>query len=236
MNLDFPLTPEKIREGMNEIISEIRKETNWDLMRNLSDITITIGDAPEYFESFGVSRSSQDLIFGEWLEKLEPDYTKESLVEYLIIRESFSLFFKESLLFSEIRMLTDFFLNILTVSFIKNKFEGRSFDIVVGFAKARFLFKKNDITNFDIQFLIKMDELVTSIINQGISYTLIFNTYLFFIEDIPFNEINIDEVLIDFSRYLAVSSLEIAAPIQFNESIIKTLEKLVELGYQTSIT
>ncbi|HUU79061.1 MAG TPA: hypothetical protein VMX55_12005 [candidate division Zixibacteria bacterium] len=236
MNLEFPLTPEKIREGMNEIISEIRKETNWDLVRSLSDITITVGDAPEYFESFGVVRTANEMVFGSWLNNVEPLFYKKSLWEFLIIRETISLFLSEDILFKEISQLTNYFLNFTSLSYIQSIVKDQPHEANLSEVKIRLLYPPSSSSIEETNQLTKIDSLLTTILTQNISFKLILNTFLFFIEDIPLEELDYNEIIYDFTRYIAVDPLHIAAPLQVNKTTASIISELSKSGYSTSFS
>jgi DNA-binding MarR family transcriptional regulator len=234
MKLEFPLTPKKIREGMKKVISLIREETNWDLQRTLSDVTIEIGDAPELGYNFGVNIKKNQLVFGDWLDKVEPEITSRKIWEFIIIRESLSLFVKDELLEKEISELTKLFLNFMAMAYQKRLYEGKSFESEFQLLKARFLYLTKEDKKITKQLDEELDSLLTIIVTQGITYKLIYNTYLFFIEDIPVNELDAEELVNDFHRYLSSSPEEIAAPIQFKDSVVIVINELINLGHSTS--
>ncbi|MHA1187401.1 MAG: hypothetical protein ACTSSK_11100 [Candidatus Heimdallarchaeota archaeon] len=96
MKLNFPLDPESIREGIQEIVDDVLEETKWELKRNPTKTKIKIGTAPEYNEFFGVTRGKSKIEFGKWINDLTPDYVYEAILEFLIIREAMAhLFLKE---------------------------------------------------------------------------------------------------------------------------------------------
>lgn len=234
MKLEFPLTPEKIREGMEKVISSIREETKWDVQRTLSNVTIDIGEAPEQGYDFGVNKKKNKLIFGKWIDKVEPEITSRKIWEFIIIRESLSLFVKDELLEKEISELTSLFLNFMAMSYQNKLYEGKSFESEFQLLKARFLYLTKEDKIVTKQLEKELDSLLTIIVTQGITYKLIYNTYLHFIEDIPVNELDAEELVYDFNRYLSSSPEEIAAPIQFKDSVVIVINELINLGHDAS--
>ncbi|GAG64331.1 unnamed protein product, partial [marine sediment metagenome] len=124
MKLEFPLTPEKIREGMEKVISSIQEETKWDLQRTLSDVTIKIGDAPEQGYTFGVNEVKNKLIFAKWINDVQPEITSRKIWEFIIIRESLSFFIKTELFEKGIDELTRLFLNFMAMAYHQRLYEG----------------------------------------------------------------------------------------------------------------
>ena len=189
MKLEFPLTPEKIREGMEKVISSIRVETNWDVQRTLSDVTIEIGDAPEQGYTFGVNKVKNKLIFAKWIDNVQPEITSRKIWEFIIIRESMSFFVKTELLEKGIEELTKLFLNFMAMAYHQRLYEGKSFESEFQLLKARFLYLTDEDKTATKQLEKELDSLLTIIVTQDITYELVYKTYLFFIEDIPLNEI-----------------------------------------------
>ncbi|MFW9923267.1 MAG: hypothetical protein ACFFDW_08290, partial [Candidatus Thorarchaeota archaeon] len=113
---------------MQEVITKIKEETNWDEVRSLSDIQIEIGNAPEYFETFGVVRGENKLIFGSWLNDINPNDAREYIVNFLIIRESFVIYIKEILFEEKILLLTNLLLNMLALVYIRMQDEERTYE------------------------------------------------------------------------------------------------------------
>ncbi len=236
MKLEFPLTPEKIREGIQKIISSIREETNWDLQRTLSDVAIEIGEAPEYYESFGIVRKENKLIFAKWINNLVAKIAKEAIVEFVIIRESISLFIDNKLLFEEFHQLTDLFLNIAALSFLKKRYVDKSIEPKITAITSRFLTPSESLSITDKKLLQKIDSLILIILKQGISFKLILNTYFHFIEDLKIEEINLDEIIDDIFRYLSNSPIEIVSPLILSDNSMNIIKKIVDLGYLSSTT
>lgn len=234
MKLEFPLTPEKIREGMKKVISIIREETNWDLQRTLADVTIEIGEAPENGYDFGVKKVKSKLIFANWVDSVQPEITSKKIWEFIIIRESMSLFVKDELLKKEISELTSLFLNFMAMAYQQKMYEGKSFDSEFQLLKARFLHLSKADKTITKQLKKELDSLLVIIVTQGITYELIYKTFLFFIEDIPLDEIDVEELVNDFHRYLSSSPEEMAAPIQFKDAVVIVINELINLGHNTS--
>ncbi|MCK5046926.1 MAG: hypothetical protein KAS22_10125, partial [Candidatus Heimdallarchaeota archaeon] len=174
MKLEFSLTPEKIREGMEKVISSIQEETKWDLHRNLSDVTIEIGTAPEHGYTFGVNKVKNKLIFASWIDNVQPEITSRKIWEFIIIRESMSFFVKTELLEKGIEELTKLFLNFMAMAYHQRLYKGKSFESEFQLLKARFLYLSEAdrvITNE-----MELDSLLTIIVTQGITYELIYKT------------------------------------------------------------
>ncbi|NPD90583.1 MAG: hypothetical protein HGN29_17870 [Asgard group archaeon] len=234
MKLEFPLTPEKIREGMEKVISTIREETKWDLQRTLADVTIEIGEAPEQGYVFGVKRTKKKLQFATWIENVQPEITGKKIWEFIVIRESMSLFVSEDILGDQISELTNLFLNFMAMAYHQKMHEGKSFESEFQLLKARFLYLTEAEKVITKEMETELDSLLTIIVTQGVTYELIYKTYLFFIEDIPKSEIDAEELVSDFNRYLASSPEDIAAPVQFKDAVVIVINELINLGHNTS--
>ncbi len=231
MNLSFPISPEQIRAGMGEVVTKIQEETGWNLERNLSDISITMGDASEFGSDFGTVRASDSIIFGSWVNQIVPETVSVNLFEFLIIRESISLFFEEKYLFSVLKEITDFFLNLMAISFLRKEYDKRALEIRLSNATSRFLFIAKEVTSEERLIFNKKHELLTLVISQTISIRLLRDTYFHFIEDTPFEEIDIEELLDYVLRYLSNSPEEVISPIRLNRRTLQVLEELVNLGF-----
>ncbi|MHA1211349.1 MAG: hypothetical protein ACTSSH_02705 [Candidatus Heimdallarchaeota archaeon] len=234
MKLSFPLTPDVIREGMLEIISEIKEESGWDFVRDLSDVTINLGVAPKSGLTFGVTRSDKALIFADWLTVLEPLVMKNYVVEFVIIRESLALLFGDYYFTDSLREITDLYLNIFSLSVLLSHTKEKWHDNIINNINSRFLvFDAKSEMNNKI-FLYKIASMISSNIKQNITYTLLINTFKHFIEDIPPDEISFGELTEDFYRYLSSSPLELASPIIFKDRAADIFVKLNELGFGVS--
>lgn len=231
MNLSFPISPEQIREGMKEIIERIKEETKWDTVRTLADVSISIGEAPEYGQFFGVTREPKSIIFGSWIDQITPNTIRFNQFEFLIVRESISFFFEEKYLFSELKEITNFFLNMTAISFLRKEYDRQSLEIRLTTAKSRFLFIAKDVTSEEKLFYNKMYEVFSLVISQTISIKLIRNTYYHFVEDTPFDELDYEEILDYFIRYLSDSPEEIISPIRLKNRTLQVLQKIVEFGF-----
>lgn len=117
------LTPEIIREKIKEIAEKIEQETSWSRERDLSTFKIELGEAPEYYESFGVRRQTKQIIFGEWLNRIEPKTVQKSFWEFIIVRESIALFFEDRFFNENIKQVTNFILNIGTFAYLKKNIQ-----------------------------------------------------------------------------------------------------------------
>ena len=56
-------TPKDILKEIQIVFEDIKEDTGWESIRLPSDIKIEIGEAPEYFENFGIVRKKNKLIF-----------------------------------------------------------------------------------------------------------------------------------------------------------------------------
>ena len=235
MNLSFPISPEQIREGIAGVIKEIEEETNWSLERDLSDVSISLGEAPEYGQNFGTVREPGSIIFGSWLDLIEPNIPWFDNFEFLIIRESFAFFFNNEVLFGEIAEVIASFLNILSISFLRLKYDRRAMENKLSYARSRFLHFVDEVPNSE-GLINTINELSFIVITQAISYQLIRSTLLHFIEDIQYEELDADELFDYILRYLSNSSEEIVSPLRLKERTLEILETVVELGFAGSIS
>lgn len=225
--------PKDIIEEIQKIFEVIKENTGWEPSKIPNDIKIEIGDAPEYYESFGVDRKKDKLIFGNWINEVEPKAISNHFWEFLLIRESFSFFFSENLLFGDISQLVNNLLNLLALSYLQEKDPKSAKDIKFVPIQGRFLSFPGKISDADKELISKINSLI-DVINQGISYKMLFNTFVNFIEDISIDEIDQDDVIDDMRRYLSNKPEEIAAPIYLKKNTTEVLLKLVELGYNAS--
>ncbi|MHA1170816.1 MAG: hypothetical protein ACTSQ3_01885, partial [Candidatus Heimdallarchaeota archaeon] len=108
-----------IFKKIQSVFEAIQKNTGWEPKRHPKDIRFEIGEAPEYYEVFGVKRTKKIIIFGDWIDKVKPKAVSEHFWEFLIIRESFALFFSDDLLFGVISQLVSIFLNLLGLSYLQ---------------------------------------------------------------------------------------------------------------------
>ncbi len=219
---------------MEKVLSSIIEETKWDLQRQLSDIIIEIGDAPEFGFTFGVKRDNNKIIFANWLDTIQPELTKRKFSEFITIRESMLLFFSTTLQEESILEVSNLFVNIMALTYLQKKYEGKSFESEFQILKAKILYPpdKDPMTSF--YPIAEIDSLLTTIVNQNITYKLIFNTFMHFIEDIPYEAIDSEELINDFSRYLSSSPEEMVAPIQFKDSTIIVINELINIGHNST--
>ncbi|HUU79715.1 MAG TPA: hypothetical protein VMX55_15350 [candidate division Zixibacteria bacterium] len=231
--MSSPINIQEIKNEILSILNEIKNNTNWEIYRELKDIKIEIGKAPEFYESFGVIRSKDKLIFGDWINSVKPDNLMNNLWIFILIREGFSFFFDDSCLFGPLAQLTNFILNLLALSFMNLKEPGIGRDVKFFPIQGRFLLPpKKSSSETKILFL-KISSLV-DIVNQGISYNLIFRTYNSFIDDISDEEIDFSETINDMKEYLSSEYDEIASPLKLKENTLSVLLKLLEIGYDSS--
>jgi DNA-binding Lrp family transcriptional regulator len=221
----------EIKKELQKVINDIGDNTDLEPVRTLEEVSIEIGEAPEQYETFGVERTEKKIIFGEWLNQIKPEYTKRDLWGAVIVREAFSFFFDEGYLFNAIGQLTNIFLNILAISYEQeNKSEAIGMRAISSI--------KNRLRLSDIdenkQLLLKIWSVLDEIIKQNITSDLVLNTYVNFLKRYPKEDIDIEEIIDDFSLYLSSSSEEIAAPIYLKEIQTRITRKLVEKGYRTS--
>ncbi|HUT80128.1 MAG TPA: hypothetical protein VMZ29_02920 [Candidatus Bathyarchaeia archaeon] len=234
MNLTFHLTPEVIREGIKETIKEIKEESGWDLTRELSAVTIELGDAPEVGPKFGVVRTQDKLIFGNWLNDITPNYNKINTCEFLIIRESFDFFISSNILFKLEFELIDYILNLLACSFLRKKYEKASFGLKLNVLLFRFIIRHKEIDDKKKELIYKIDALLSNIISQEITYVLILNTFNHFVNESSDYELEIDEILDYLYRYIVKSPEEIVAPIYLRNITLQVLQKVVNLGFDAT--
>jgi len=232
MKLDSPLDPISIEEGIQEIVADVLEETKWELKRNPTKTKIKIGVAPEYTEFFGVTRSKGKLVFGKWINGLEPEYAYEAILEFLIIREAIALFLTDEVLHGELSSLTNLILNIASMSYYQELHKTRTINLRFAMYKTRLLTQEEKSENY-VKISHKINPLINSVLKANVSYLLIINSYLYIIEDI--DEIDEDEILDSITRYLAKSSEEIVFPIYLKENPKKILSNLAQLGYDSTL-
>ncbi|NHJ40334.1 MAG: hypothetical protein FK731_09910 [Asgard group archaeon] len=234
MPIDFPLSPEKIREEMKRIISEIKEETNWDTKRNLSEITIKIGNAPEYGSIFSIDRNLEKITFGFWLDELTPKYYRTNLVEFLIIRECITFFIDNELLFDSDLVLVQYIINLCALAYLRKKYEKRSFETKLVNIRNRFLFEDEDLSDKERYYHSKIQSLSSIVISQQITYKLLLETFLHFLEELTYTDVDEEEILDYIYRYLSNIPEEIVAPIRLKEKTLQVLEKVVEFGFDAT--
>ena len=232
MKLDSPLNPISIGEGIQEIVADVLEETKWELKRNPTKTKIKIGVAPKYNEFFGVTRGKGKLTFGKWINDIEPEYVYEAILEFLIIREAMSHFLTDDLLFGELGSLTSIILNIASMSYYQELHKTKTINIKLSLFHTRLLTKKEKSPNY-IETFNKIHPLITSVLKENVSYNLILNSYLYFIEDL--DEIDTDEIFHSITRYLAKTPEEIVFPIYLKENTCKILSNLTKLGYDSTL-
>lgn len=234
MPIEFPLSSEKIQEEMKRLIFKIREETNWELKRNLSEITIEIGDAPEYGSIFGIDRGLKKVTFGSWLDEITPRYYRTNLVEFLIIRESIACFIENELLFVSDITLVHYILNLSALAFLRKKYEKKYFETKLFNIRDRFLFEDENLNEEEMYFQSKFHSLSTIVISQQITYNHLLETFLHFLEESSYTELDEAEILEHIYRYLSNIPEEIVAPIRLKHNTLQVLEKVVDLGFNAS--
>ena len=225
--------PKDILEEIQSIFEDIKEGTGWESTKLPSDIKIEIGDAPEYHENFGVVRKRNKLVFGKWIDEVEPKAVSNHFWEFLIIRESFSFYFSDDLLFGDNSQLVNFFLNLLALSYLQMSDPVSARDIKFFPIQGRFLLPKENKTSSYKEIYSNLNSLI-EIINQGTSYKMLLNTFNSFIEELKIEEIDSDEVFADLRRYLSNDAEEIAAPIFLKKSTLDVFMKLIKYGFETS--
>ncbi|MHA1531987.1 MAG: hypothetical protein ACTSR6_08315, partial [Candidatus Heimdallarchaeota archaeon] len=221
-----------IFKKIQSVFEAIQKNTGWEPKRHPKDIRFEIGEAPEYYEVFGVKRTKKIIIFGDWIDKVKPKAVSEHFWEFLIIRESFALFFSDDLLFGVISQLVSIFLNLLGLSYLQMSNPQSARDIKFYPIRGRFLLSEEESIN-DKDSISKIHSLI-EIINQGTSYVMLYNTFMSFIEELEPEEIDPEEVLDDLSRYLSKDPEVIAAPIYIQRKTYEVLRNLIKFGFDTS--
>jgi hypothetical protein len=234
MPIEFPLSPEKIREEMKRIISKIREETSWEQKRKLSEITIKIGNTPEYGPIFGIDRSKKKITFGSFLNELTPKYYRTNLVEFLIIRETIACFINNDLLFENEFPLVHYILNLCALAFSRKKHEKRSFETKLVNIRNRFLFEDESLDEAERYFHSKIQSLSSIVISQKILFKHLMETFLHFLEELSYTEEDENEVLEYLYRYFSNIPEEIVAPIRLKQNTLLVLEKVVELGFNAT--
>jgi hypothetical protein len=234
MSIEFPLTPDNIREEMERIISSIREETNWELHRNLTEVTIEIGDAPEKGSLFGISRMPKELAFGSWIADLQPDYYRTNIAEFVIIRESISFFIDNELVFDSDQELIQDILFLCAIAFWRRMYEGREFETRLVNVRQLLLIATEDLTEEERSKHALIQALSNTIISQKISYNLAVETSLHFIGEPPYIEIDELEIMLLLYRFFSDIPDEIVAPISLKPKSLQVLEKVIELGFKAT--
>ncbi len=232
MKLDFPLDPDNIREGIQEIVADVLEETKWELKRNPTKTKIKIGTAPEHDEFFGVTRDKSKLTFGRWINDLKPEYVSEAILEFLIIREALAFFLSDEVLFGDLSSLTNIILNIASMSYYQDLHTTKTINIKLSLFQTRLLTNKEKSPNY-VKTFDKLHPLITNVLKDSITYNLILNSYLYFIDDL--DEIDTDEILHSLIRYLAKTPEELIFPIYLKENTCKILTNLADLGYDSTL-
>jgi hypothetical protein len=225
--------PKDILKEIQEIFEDIKENTGWESTRLPSDVKFEIGDAPEYFENFGIIRKKNKIIFGNWINEVEPKAVSSHFWEFIIIRECFAFFFEDRLLFGELSQLTSFILNFLALTYMKFKDPLSSQDIKFIPIQGRFLLSKESNNEKNNELYSKIATLLDTII-QGISYKMLYNTYMNFVIDTPLKDLDAEETIDDIKRYLTNDPEVIAAPIYLKKNTMEVLLKLVEYGSRSS--
>ncbi len=226
--------PNEIRREIQLVIDDIKEKTCWKPLRNLEASKIELGDTSEFYDSFGVNRFNTKIIFGNWINKIKPDYSRENIWEAVIIREAFSYFINENLLFNNLKELTNLFLNILIISYLLKKYSDKTKYLKISSIRYRFRAEPDGLHEKEKILFLKISSLLDEIINQGITYKLILETYLHLVEDYSEEDFDIEELIDDFSRFISSSPEEIAAPLNFRKRMTEILRELIFGGYKTS--
>ncbi|NPE06851.1 MAG: hypothetical protein GNW80_01095 [Asgard group archaeon] len=225
--------PKDILEEIQIIFEDIKENIGWESTKLTSDIKFEIGDAPEYYENFGVVRERNKIVFGNWINEIEPKTVGNYFWEFMIVRECFTFFLEEKILFGELSQLTSFILNFLALSYIQLKEPDGSHDTKFLPIQGRFLLPKENLDEMEKEIYSKIVSL-SDVIRQGSSYKLLFNTYMNFISETPLEELDLEETLDDIRRYISNDPEEIAAPIYLKKNTMEVLLNLVKFGFKSS--
>ena len=95
----------------------------------------------------------------------------------MIIRESFTFFFSDDLLFGHISQLVNVYLNLLGLSYLQMSDPQSARDIKFYPIIGRFLFRTDDESISDKERISKSHSLI-EIINQGTSFNMLYNTFM----------------------------------------------------------
>ncbi len=223
----------KIKQALQEVILEIGKKLEQEPKRDVSEYKVELGEAPEYFETFGVVREKNKLIFGSWLNDLPGKNPKNYLWEGLIVREGLTLFLDEELLTGEQKQLTDLMLNVFAIVFITNRKQSSSSDVQTSPIRNRAFYgeEANGLERIIVQ---KFGALLQDLLKQHITVKFLLHTYTHFVTDIYEDEFSLMEILDDITRYVTVSAEQITAPIYLKPKIALILKELIQEGFKTS--
>jgi len=230
-------SPKKIPDIKKEIkkhYNEIKEKTKWESFRKPSDLVIELGEAPEYYESFGVSRNKEKIVFGNWINNIKTNYTKEDLWESILIRESFALFIDDKYFVDDLVKLTNIFLNIAVISYIQDIYQKKGTTLKISNVRVRISKENTSYKQGEENPYNTIESLLKEIINQNISYKLIIDTYIHFIDGYNENDFDIEELKDDFHRYISQSSMDIVAPIYLKSKTAIVLKELIRSGFKTS--
>lgn len=233
MNLNSSKSINEIFDKLKVVFNDIRENTGWEPVKTPNEIKVEIGEAPEYHEEFGVIRKKNKLVFGNWIDLVQPKAVSNHFWEFLIIRESFFLFFKEDLFNSNLSQLVNYILNFLALIYLHSTNPESSKDIKFYPIIGRFLVPYDEDVSFEKDFHDKLNSFVRTI-DQDISYKMLYSTFMNYIEDTQLVDLDQEEILQDINRYLSNDPEEIAAPIRLKKKNMRTLLKLLELGFNTS--
>ncbi|MBK5114147.1 MAG: hypothetical protein JJE41_10990 [Candidatus Heimdallarchaeota archaeon] len=150
----------------------------------------------------------------------------------MIIRESFSFFVNSELLYGNIS-LVNYFLNLLALSYLQNKDPKVSRDTRFYPIEGRLLVPIEEVQENEKDLYRGIFSLI-EIINQGTTYSMLYNTFMSFIEDLNVEEIEQEMVINDLRRYLSNDPEEIAAPIYLKKNTSNVLINLLKFGANAS--
>jgi DNA-binding Lrp family transcriptional regulator len=232
--LSFPLSEATIHSFMQSVITTISSKTDLEPNRSISDISISLGEAPEFGFTFGVHRFEKNLIFGTWLNDIKPDYQRQDLSEFILIRETFLLFFSWELYSETLEDFLKLAANLFTYCFLLSKYSEKPLSVKYSAAQSRFLYFGEKPTLSERQFTHRIGSLLTTIKTRKVSYIRFLKTIQQFIEGLNINDLNSDELLSYLFRYFSVSPLVIAAPFNLRPRTLAILDQIIENGFQTT--
>jgi len=238
MKLVPPLTSKQIRVILQKLINEIHQETDWPILRQLSKTQITLGEAPAFGSSFGVTRTQTKITFGSWLNDLSPEVYQNTLWEFLLIREALAFFFEDWLLFNNSIILPHYILNLVALCKLRTKYHQREFASRAYNIRFRFIQFSTDKERHPERtaFLNTIHSLSKSIILQQLPYKLILETFQFFF-DSPNDFASFEnEILDNFNNYLSFKVEDIIAPVRMRKITLQVIKALLQQGFNVSLT
>lgn len=223
-----------IREKLGQYIQIIQEETKWQKQREETKVEVKFGSAPEFSDDYGIVRTLRCLTFGKWILEYEPESQRETIFDDILLRESFTFFIEEELLFGEYKELTNLFLNFATICYLLENetitdFRNRSSNILqrlsFHYKNIKSPFQKHEIILCAIQY---------ELIQQKINYQLVLEYYHKMIINEPTVNFDIKEFFIVFYKYISKSPIRMIAPVYLKEKHSRVLEELTKTGFKTT--